>query len=70
MSEAKSKFVLYRVLEDGYRWRLRSPTGETLGASAVGYPSKSACQADIDTFMTDHQLVAEVLDTTIRGRTL
>ena len=70
MSKAQGTFVLYRELEDGYRWRLRSATGETLGASAVGYPSKSACQADIDTFMTDHQLVAEVLDTTIRGRTL
>ena len=70
MRHVQSKFVLYREVGDGYRWRLRSATGETLGASAVGYPSKSACQADIDTFMADHQLVAEVLDTTIRGRTL
>ena len=70
MREAEGKFVLYREVGDGYRWRLRSATGQTLGASVVGYPSKSACQAGIDTFMADHQLVAEVLDTTIRGRTL
>ncbi len=70
MREAQGTFVIYRELEDGYRWRLRSPTGETLSASEAGHPSKSACQADIDTFMSDHQLVAEVLDATIRGRTL
>jgi hypothetical protein len=29
----ESKFVLYRDLEDGYRWRLRSPDGESLAES-------------------------------------
>jgi uncharacterized protein YegP (UPF0339 family) len=70
VSKAEGKFVIYRQLEDGYRWRLRSPTGETLAASEAGHPSKSTCQAEIDTFMADHRLVAEVLDATIRGRTL
>jgi uncharacterized protein YegP (UPF0339 family) len=61
------KFVLYRDLGDGYRWRLRSDTGETLAASAVGHPNKSACEADMRSFMADHHLDVEVLDATAMG---
>jgi uncharacterized protein YegP (UPF0339 family) len=68
VSKAQSKFVLYRALEDGYRWRLRSATGETLAASSAGHPSKSACEMDLRIFMADHEPDAEVLDATSRGR--
>jgi uncharacterized protein YegP (UPF0339 family) len=63
----QSKFVLYRDLGDGYRWRLRSATGETLAASAAGHREKSASQADLRAFMADHHLDVEVLDATAKG---
>jgi uncharacterized protein YegP (UPF0339 family) len=65
--DEQSKFVLYRDLGDGYRWRLRSATGQTLAASEVGYPTKSACQADLSAFIADRHPEAEVLDATARG---
>ena len=63
MVESKSKFVLYRDLKDGYRWRLRSPTGETLAASPSGHRQKSDCEAELRAFMSDHP-GAGVLDLT------
>ena len=67
MTHERSKFVVYRDIEDGYRWRLRSATGETLAASSAGHPSKSACETDMRIFMADHHPDAEVLDATSRG---
>ena len=67
MRHEQSKFVLYRELEDGYRWRLRSATGETLAVSAAGHREKSDCEADLRTFMADHHLDVEVLDATAAG---
>jgi uncharacterized protein YegP (UPF0339 family) len=65
--KAEAKFVLYRELEDGYRWRLRSATGETLAASGAGQPSKSACEADLHAFMAEHHLDVEIFDATAMG---
>ena len=39
MRHEELKFVPSRELGDGYRWRLRSATGETLAASGAGQPS-------------------------------
>ena len=62
--ESKPKFVLYRDLKDGYyRWRLHSPTGETLTASPSGHRQKSACESEVRAFKADHP-DAEVLDLT------
>ena len=63
MAESKPKFVVYRDLKDGYRWRLRSSTGETLAASPSGHRKKSACEAEARAFMTGHR-DAEILDLT------
>ena len=63
MTAKESKFVLYRELGDGYRWRLRSPTGQTLAASASGHREKGACEAELRACMADHP-GAEVLDLT------
>jgi uncharacterized protein YegP (UPF0339 family) len=54
MSKAESKFVVYRDLKDGYRWRLRAATGETLGASSRGHLDKRSCYEEIRTVMADH----------------
>jgi uncharacterized protein YegP (UPF0339 family) len=67
VSHEHSKFVLYRELGDGYRWRLRSATGKPLAASGTGQPNKSACEADLRSFMADHHLDVEVLDATAMG---
>jgi uncharacterized protein YegP (UPF0339 family) len=63
----QSKFVFYRELSDGYKWRLRSATGETLAASWAEQPNKSACEAYLRSFMADHHLDVEVLDATAMG---
>jgi hypothetical protein len=67
MRHEELKFVLYRELGDGYRWRQRSATGETLAASEAAHGEKSACEADLYAFMADHHLNVEVLDATATG---
>jgi hypothetical protein len=64
------KFVPSRELGDGYRWRLRSATGQKLAASGAGQPSKSVCEADLRAFMADHHLHVEVLDAIAMGLSL
>jgi uncharacterized protein YegP (UPF0339 family) len=64
MMQVGSKFVLYRELADGYRWRLRFDTGETLASSSAGHPNKGACETDMRVFMAEHHPDAEVLDAT------
>jgi len=66
--EAEGRFVIYRELEDGYRWRLRSATSETLAASSAGHPSKGECETDMRILMADHHPDAEVLDAMSRER--
>lgn len=58
-----NKFVLYRDLKDGYRWRLRAPDGQTLAASAQGHRQKASCEEEMRAAMADHP-GAGVLDTT------
>ena len=63
MSEEGNKFVLYRDLKDGYRWRLRGPGGRTLAASPHGHREKASCEQEMREAMADHP-GAGVLDTT------
>ena len=64
MTQKKDRFVLYRDLGDGYRWRLRSPTGETLAASPQGHTEKASCEAELRAAMADHPST-ELLDATV-----
>ena len=64
MSEEANTFVLYRDIGDGYRWRLRSPAGETLDASPEGHPDKASCEADMRAAMAGHP-GARVVDATV-----
>ncbi len=68
-AKEEGKFILYRELGDGYRWRLRSPTGETLAASPSGHREKRVCEAELHAFMANHQGV-KVLDLTTTGNGL
>src|SRR4028119_2329767 len=42
-----NKFVLYRDIGDGYRWRLRGPDGETLAEAAHGHEEKAPCEEEM-----------------------
>ena len=54
MTHERSKIVVYRDIEDGYRWRLRSAAGETLGESSRGHGEKSSCYEEIQSVMAEH----------------
>jgi uncharacterized protein YegP (UPF0339 family) len=41
------KFVLFRDVNDGYRWRLSSATGETVETSGRGHPRKDECVREV-----------------------
>jgi uncharacterized protein YegP (UPF0339 family) len=64
MTHERNKFVVYRELEDGYRWRLRTATGETLGASSRGHRDKSSCYEEIRTVMAEYP-GADILDVAV-----
>jgi len=64
MGEAPSKFVVYRDIEDGYRWRLRSVAGETLRVSSEGHGDKSSCYEEMRKVMADHP-GADILDVAV-----
>jgi uncharacterized protein YegP (UPF0339 family) len=42
------KFVIFRDLKDGYRWRLTSVSGETVEYSERGHPHKGECEHDVN----------------------
>jgi uncharacterized protein YegP (UPF0339 family) len=60
----RSKFVIYRDVQDGYRWRLRSAAGETLSASSRGHREKSSCYEEMRTVMAKHP-AADILDVAV-----
>ena len=60
----RDKFIVYRDLADGYRWRLRAATGETLGSSSRGHTDKSSCYEEIRSVMAEHP-EADILDVAV-----
>ena len=64
MSASDLKFVIFRDLKDGYRWRLRAPTGETLDASLRGHRDKYSCYEEIRSVMTEYPY-AHILDVAV-----
>ena len=64
MRHERSKFVVYRDIEDGYRWRLRSAAGETLSASSRGHREKSSCYQEMRSVMSEHP-DADILDVAV-----
>jgi uncharacterized protein YegP (UPF0339 family) len=47
MSASDHKFVIFRDLKDGYRWRLSSASGETLEYSDRSHIHKGECEQDV-----------------------
>ena len=65
MSASDLKFVIFRDMKDGYRWRLSSPTGETLERSERGHRHKDECEQDVYCLKEDRFPYAKVRDAAI-----
>jgi len=56
------KFVIFREVKDGYRWRLSSPSGQTLERSERGHDHKGKCAQEVFRLKDDRYPNAKVLD--------
>ena len=65
MSASDLKFVIFRDLKDGYRWRLSSPSGQTLERSERGHGHKDECTQEVFHLKEDRYPNAKVLDAAI-----
>jgi uncharacterized protein YegP (UPF0339 family) len=65
VSASNLKFVIFRDLKDGYRWRLSSALGHTLERSERGHDHKGECEQDVFHLKDDRYPHAKVLDAAI-----
>jgi uncharacterized protein YegP (UPF0339 family) len=65
MSASDLKFVIFRDMKDGYRWRLRSASGRTLERSERGHRHKGECAQEVFRLKDDRYPKAKVLDAAI-----
>jgi uncharacterized protein YegP (UPF0339 family) len=47
VSASNLKFVIFRDLKDGYRWRLSSASGQTVERSERGHLQKGECAQEV-----------------------
>jgi uncharacterized protein YegP (UPF0339 family) len=60
MSESDLWFVIFRDVNDGYRWRLRSVSGQTLERSERGHIRKDTCLQEVQRLRTERYPNAQV----------
>jgi uncharacterized protein YegP (UPF0339 family) len=65
MSVSNLKFVIFRDLRDGYRWRLSSASGQTLERSERGHRNKGECAQEVFRLKDARFPNAKVLDAAI-----
>ena len=65
MSASDLKFVIFRDVQDGYRWRLSSPTGETVELSERAHLHKDECVQEVHRLKGDRYPLAKVRDAAI-----
>jgi uncharacterized protein YegP (UPF0339 family) len=65
MSARDLKFVIFRDLKDGYRWRLRCASGQTLERSERGHRHKGECAQEVFRRKDHRYPNAKVLDAAI-----
>jgi uncharacterized protein YegP (UPF0339 family) len=65
MSARDLKFVIFRDMKDGYRWRLRSTSGQTVERSERGHRHKDECAQEVFRLKDDQYPKAKVLDAAI-----
>ena len=54
------KFVIFREVNDGYKWRLSSPTGETVELSERAHSHKDECEQEVYRLKGDRYPYAKV----------
>ena len=59
------KFVIFCDIKDGYRWRLSSPTGETVELSEQAHRHKDECEQEVYRLKGDRYPHAKVRDAAI-----
>ncbi len=64
--ETAAKFIIYQDFNGGYRWRLRSPVGETIATSVRGHDEKHGCENELGRWRIEYPEVP-VRDATVRG---
>jgi uncharacterized protein YegP (UPF0339 family) len=64
--EKAAKFVIYRSLDGGYRWRLRSLAGATIAASEIGHHEKARCEQELERWRPAYPGIP-VRDATVRS---
>lgn len=64
--ETTAKLIIYKDMDYGYRWRLRSGEGATITYSERKHQTKSECARDIEQRMLEYPDVY-VRDATVRG---
>jgi uncharacterized protein YegP (UPF0339 family) len=64
MSDKDFTFVIFRNVKDGYSWRLRSASGETVDISLRGHRHKADCEQEVHRLRDDRYPEAEVRDLT------
>jgi uncharacterized protein YegP (UPF0339 family) len=65
MSASDHKFVIFRDLKDGYRWRLSSASEQTLECSERRHRHKGECAQEVYRLKDDRYPNAKVLDAAI-----
>jgi uncharacterized protein YegP (UPF0339 family) len=65
MSARDLKFIIFRDMKDGYRWRLRSARGETVETSERGHRRKGECEQEVQRVREDRYPGADVRDLTV-----
>lgn len=65
MSASNLKFVIFRDLKNGYRWRLSSATGQTVERSERGHDHKGECAQEVFRLKDHRYPYAKVLDAAI-----
>jgi len=65
VSASDHKFVIFRNLKDGYKWRLSSASGQTLERSERGHEHKGECAQEVYSLKDDRYPNAKVLDAAI-----
>jgi len=64
-SSSDLKFVIFRDMKDGYRWRLSSASGETVELSERGHSHKDECEQEVHRLKGDRYPYANVRDAAI-----
>ncbi len=65
MDDGDPKFIIFGGVLDGYWWRLRSASGETIESSGRIHPRKAECEREVQRLKDESYPSAKVRDATI-----